>query len=76
LLAAERTSYFPGIISCITDDVDDDDDDDNNNNNNNNNNLLIYKFCYVVKEIIKISISDTVASKNLDEFVSKYHVKN
>jgi len=60
-LTTGGNSYFPGLISCITDDVEDDDDDDDDNNNNysnysNNNNILIkYKLCYFVRGIMLLS---------------------
>ena len=47
------------VVSLMTSKIGNGEDDDNGNNNN----LLIHVFCFVVKEIIKLSISCTVVHK-------------
>jgi len=57
-LTTGGNSYFPGIISCITDDVEEeeeDDDDNSNNNNSINNNMIKLIFCYFVKGIMLLT---------------------
>jgi len=69
------TVQFPragqGLIRCVvslmTSKIGNGEDDDNGNNNN----LLIHVFCFVVKEIIKLSISCTVVHKKWTRIICK-----
>jgi hypothetical protein len=61
-----------GEIMCITGDVEVENDDyDDDDDNNHHHHLLKYEVCYVVKEIIKLSISDVFGYKILSRVFRK-----